>query len=710
MRAVFSTFVFLVTILALSNFANSAETPRNLWTTSKVIGSPEPPLPFITEPIWKGLPTKKPLEMKRLPGSASKLVYADHRETKEAISKLWVFEDKPSVTNQVEVLSLTNRLVYGFCFHPKFAKNGFIFLHTTGPRRGEGSKNKNCRVSRWTMNRKTLEINPASRKVIIQWDSNGHDGGGVIFGNDGMLYLTTGDGTSDSDDNVTGQRIDLLLAKLLRIDVDRPANGKPYGIPPDNPFLKTPKAAPETWALGFRNPWRLTCDKKTGHLWVGENGQDLWESVKWIERGANYGWSLYEGSHPFYLERKLGPGKLTKPTFEHHHREARSLTGGVVYHGKKLPELAGHYVYGDYSTGKIWAGKHDGKKVVAHREIADTPFGITGFAVDHHENLIIIDDNSGFHRLIPNPNAGKKTNFPVRLSATGLFKNTSKNQMAAGVVPYSVNVPHWTDGATSEHFIALPGKARLKFSGGRGWDAVEGSVLVQTLARGGRRIETRLLTKQNNEWAGYSFEWNKQQTDAVLVASEGADRVLADGKPWRIPARAECMMCHGRAARYTLGLTTLQMNRQHDFGDGPVNQIDWLVKKKILNSGKGGKAPLVNPHDSKAPLELRVRAYWQVNCSHCHVEAGGGNAQMELEWSRKLADTGTVNAEPVHTRFKLGDKARIVVPGDVGHSVMLQRIISPGAGRMPPVGTTSPDPKWIALFTKWVSEMKPVKE
>ena len=139
MRAVVLTFVFVVAILALSNFANSAETPRKLWATSKIVGSPEPLLPLITEPIWKGLPTKKPLEMKWLPGSASKLVYADHRETKDSISKLWVFEDKPAVTSQVEVLSLTNRLVYGFCFHPDFKKNGFVFLHTNGPRRGPGA-------------------------------------------------------------------------------------------------------------------------------------------------------------------------------------------------------------------------------------------------------------------------------------------------------------------------------------------------------------------------------------------------------------------------------------------------------------------------------------------------------------------------------------------------------------------------------------------
>ena len=689
---------------------------REIWDGSKLVGSPDPPMPYDTEPIWPSLPVKKALEMKRLPNSEKFLVYADHRETKSAISKLWVFEDRVGVTNQVEALSLTNRLIYGFCFHPKFSENGQIYLHTNGPRRGEGSKKKHCRVSRWVIDRETMKIDPNSHKAIIQWESNGHDGGGVVFGNDGMLYITTGDGTSDSDVNLTGQRIDLLLAKLLRIDVDKPATGKLYGIPANNPFLDHKNAAPETWALGFRNPWRLTCDDKTGQIWVGENGQDTWESVKLVERGANYGWSVYEGSHPFYLERTLGPGKLTGPTFEHHHREARSLTGGIVYYGKQLPELRGAYVYGDYSTGKIWAGKLDGQKVLWHREIADTPFAITGFAIDTNGNLIVIDDHSGFHRLRPNQKANQAPAFPRSLGETGLFRDTARHHVAVGVIPYSVNVPHWTDGAEGTHFIAMPGEEKLRWSGSRGWDAPEGTVLLQTLSRSKRRIETRMLTKQNNEWVGYSYAWNEKQTDAKLVNREGRDLLLTDGQPWRIPSRAECMMCHSRAAKYTLGLTETQMNLVHDYGEGQTSQIEGLTRLGILTGAKpaeyrpGGKAvgrKLVDPHDSKVAIEPRIRSYWQANCAHCHVEAGGGNAKMELEWSRSLADTLTIDVEPVHTRFGLGPSARIISPGYPVNSVMLRRIISPGPGRMPPIGAASPDPRWIQLFSQWISTLKP---
>ena len=129
----------------------------------------------------------------------------------------------------------------------------------------------------------------------------------MAFGHDGMLYITTGDGTSDSDTWNSGQTLDDLLGSVLRIDVDRRDGERPYAVPPDNPFVDTPGARPEIWAYGLRNPWRMGVDPKTGQIWVGNNGQDLWETAYLIRRGENYGWSVYEGSHPFYLERKRGP-------------------------------------------------------------------------------------------------------------------------------------------------------------------------------------------------------------------------------------------------------------------------------------------------------------------------------------------------------------------------------------------------------------------
>jgi glucose/arabinose dehydrogenase len=194
---------------------------------------------------------------------------------------------------------------------------------------------------------------PESRELIIEWQSAGHGGGDMGFGPDGFLYFTAGDGTTGSDPDMTGQDLTDLRGSILRIDVDHPSQGKLYSIPKDNPFLRVPKARPEIWAFGLRAPWRMSFDSATGNLWVGEVGQDLWEMIHLIRRGGNYGWSVMEGTHPFYPERKIGPAPISPPIVEHHHSEARSITGGYVYHGKQLPELANHYLYCCYQTGSL---------------------------------------------------------------------------------------------------------------------------------------------------------------------------------------------------------------------------------------------------------------------------------------------------------------------------------------------------------------------
>ena len=405
------------------------------------------------------------------------------------------------------------------------------------------------------------------------------------------MFVTSGDGTSDSDANLTGQRTDLLLAKVLRIDVDHPTANRPYSIPKDNPFVADDRFAPETWAYGLRNPWRISYDAPSDQLWVGMNGQDLWEQAYLIEKGANYGWSVMEGSHPFYLNRKAGPTPFVKPTAEHHHSEARSLTGGVVYRGKKFPDLVGAYIYGDYSTGRIWAIKHDGKAVAWHKEIAATTLKITAFAFDPRGELLICHHgpkgDGGFFTLEPNPvKAG--TTFPRKLSESGLFDSVKDHTVKPGVIPYSVNAELWSDGAHKERFLALPAGEKITPTRTRGWNFPDGTVLVKSFALeltegyapSRKWIETRFLTRQAGEWYGYSYAWNEAGTDATLVDARGMDRDFAIFLPpigalpnarkqtWHYPSRAECMVCHSRAANYVLGPSELQMNKDHTYPNG----------------------------------------------------------------------------------------------------------------------------------------------
>jgi len=330
------------------------------WTTSRVVGSPEPPLPYTVEKTFTNIAWKAPLFIIAEPDTDYLLV-AQQGGEKERPSKVLRLRDDPAADHTETFLEVTNRLIYSMTFHPGYRTNGHVYVFTHG---ASGEFARTNRISRFTVERQGAHrCDPLSERVIIEWHSEGHDGGGIVFGHDGRLYISSGDGTSDSDGWNTGQDLSELLGGVLRIDVDRVGGTQPYSVPKDNPFVGMTNARPENWAYGLRNPWRMCIDQKTGQIWAGNNGQDLWETAHLIRRGENYGWSVYEGSHPFYLNRKLGPTPPVAPTIEHSHAEARSLTGGAVYYGDKHSELNGAYIYGDYSTGTIWGARHNGSRL-----------------------------------------------------------------------------------------------------------------------------------------------------------------------------------------------------------------------------------------------------------------------------------------------------------------------------------------------------------
>jgi uncharacterized repeat protein (TIGR03806 family) len=693
------------------------------WTTSRVVGSPEPPPPYRPERIFPKLKVHQPLTFKHEPGTRSYLVI-QHLGTWAPPGKILRIPNDPSVESP-EVLLEISGIAYGLDFHRDYVKNGHLFVGQNLKVNGVGK----TRVSRFTVNRQPPQIiDPKSELIIIEWESDGHNGGDLAFGNDGMLYVTSGDGTSGSDVNLRGQDLTHLTSKVLRIDVDHPDAGRAYSVPKDNPFLGVAGARPETWAYGLRNPWRLSFDRETGQLWCGNNGQDLYEQVYLIEKGANYGWSVYEGSHPFQLRRAMGPNPLSPPAAEHHHFEARSLSGGLVYHGKKLPELQGAYIYGDWSTGKIWAVKHDGKSAVWNREIADTVFHITGFGLDMDGELVVIDHEGGFYHLVPAPAVARSTSFPTRLSETGLFASVPTRKPNPALIPYSVNAALWSDGTFKERYIAVPGREKVTFtSGGTGWNFPEGSVLVKTFLletiKGDPAsrwpIETRLLTKQENEWVGYSYAWNKDLSDAVLVSKEGMDRTLATRDPkaaepvrrqvWHYPSRAECMVCHSRQVNYVLGLSDVQMNKDHKYGKIVDNQLRTLEHIGLF-AGALPKPPaemphLVDPTNPKATLDQRVRSYLHANCANCHVSDGGGNARIELNIGASLGAMKIVDISPQHDTFDIKN-ARIVAPGDPERSTLFQRVTRRGPGQMPPLATSVVDDATVSLLRDWITQVR----
>lgn len=702
---------------------------RTPWNDSRVVGTPDGPTPYKVVRAFPDLPVKQPLAMLPEPGT-DRLFVLQHLNFWSGPGRLLAVQDDQKAVDTEQLLDIDG-LAVGFAFHPDYERNGYIYIGLNGPMEGRPKKTQ---VFRYTVDRQAPHgIDPATKQVVIEWLSDGHNGGDLAFGNDGYLYVSSGDGSSDSDADLTGQTVNDLLAAVIRIDVDHPSGGKNYGVPKDNPFIGRPGAKPELWAYGLRNPWRLSYDKESGQLWVGQNGQDLWEQVYLIEKGGNYGWSVSEGSHVFHATRQAGPDPISPPAAEHHHSEARSLTGGRVYRGPTLPELAGTYVYGDWSTGRVWGVGHDGQKFIPTRELVDTPFNITGFGTDHAGELYVIDQLSGgFYRLEKTTEADRpKQPFPTKLSETGLFRSAADLELHPAAFRFGVRAPQWADGASMDRVAAFPALDRIEQkpqpNAGGTWTLPNGTVLGQTLtvdvvdsagkpAR--RRVETRLLVRQQREWAGYSYRWNDEQTDAELVPSAG-DSVSFDvpdaAEPggvreqvWRFPSRAECLVCHSRAAGFVLAFSPLQLDRDCEVDGKQVNQLDALQKIGLfegeLPKRNEGKARLENPYDESAPAEARIRSYFHVNCSTCHVKEGGGNALMQLDLETPLGRTNLLDEVPRHDKFDLPD-ARIIAPGHPERSVLYQRISRRATGQMPPLGTTEVDKKAIGLIGEWIKSL-----
>lgn len=699
--------------------SSAPEVSRTAWNNSQLKGSPEPPPPYVAVRAFPDIPITHPVAIKLEPGTPHHLLLQNYeREEKRATLKRILNQHGVRST---EILLEIPESAYSIAFHPRYEQNGFLYLGSNGP---DDSAVNHTRVVRYTVDRQPPHgLLEDSAFTIIEWPSNGHNGAAMCFGNDGMFYVTSGDGTSLMDLDETGQDLTSLQAKVLRVDVDGAAPGQGYRVPKDNPFVGMNAVRPETWAYGLRNPWRITADRESGQIWVGQNGQDLREFAHLLERGANYGWSAYEGSRVFIDGRLQGPSPFTPPTIEHDHSAFRSLTGGFVYQGNRFPDLTGAYLYGDYTTGRIWAAKHTGKKLLWNREIADTTLAIADFGTTPAGDILVADHTGdGIYRLEPRPFESKDVApFPTHLSKTGLFDSTAKLTPAAGVLPYEINAPAWHDGAEAKRLLALPGKLKVEFhprdlkkAPWITWNFPNGTAVAQTLLEpeSKRRLETRILLKQENDWAAYTYVWNQEQSDAELAPKEGTRMELEDTE-WLVPSRTDCLVCHSRGANFVLSLTNAQLNRDVLMEGQSKNQLSALIQLGFINdpttnnrsSNKSQESlsampRLVDPYDPDAPTPERIRSYFATNCSHCHIPNAGGNTRMDLSPWVNPDDRHLINVPPEHGNFGL-EEARLITPGKTGLSILPIRVTTRGAGQMPPVGTLYPDIKGIQLLIEW---------
>ena len=335
---------------------------------------------------YPNLKLQRPLWLEQLSDSRTFLleqrgkIHILPKNTKGKKTKLFfdIEERKPYVKDEEGLL--------GMAFHPQFSKNGkvYVFYSAHEPLRSIVSE---FRVHKDDKNK----IDPASERKLLTierpfWN---HDGGCILFGPDGKLYITHGDGGAREDPNDNGQNLSTLRGTIMRINVD--VTSGPYGIPKDNPFVNRKGARGEIWAYGLRNVWRMSFDRETGDFWAADVGQDYWEEVNLIVKGGNYGWRTREGFHESLSSKsraKITPSKhnnpeeFLEPVIEYPHTPALatksqfnkhghglSITGGYVYRGKKIPSLRGAYVYGDYKTGTVWAFRQSGGKVTEYGQV-----------------------------------------------------------------------------------------------------------------------------------------------------------------------------------------------------------------------------------------------------------------------------------------------------------------------------------------------------
>ncbi len=697
--------------------------------TSRLMGSPDAQPTLGVEKAFPHIQFTRPVEFTHA-GDGSDRVFVVEQD-----GRIRVFPNRSDAKEAKVFLDLHEVVrrehneegLLGLAFHPDYRTNGqFFVFYSVTPR---GSVVSRFRVSKDDPNRADRD----SEEKLMTWTKpyGNHNGGCLRFGPDGHLYISVGDGGLRCDPHGNAQNLEVLNGKILRIDVDHKDAGKNYAIPKDNPFVdrggKVPPPAPEQpargsgirteiWAYGLRNVWRYSFDRSTGTLWAADVGQDRHEEIDIIVRGGNYGWNIREGKHPLDPNaERSAVGEFIDPILDYPRVEGKSVTGGLVYRGRRLPDLVGAYLYADFFSGNVWALRWDGKKVTANPKIARTSLLISAFGEDEAGEAYFTAFDGFVYRLRAPEKVLSQSVFPRTLTETGLFASVKDHTPAPGLIPYAVNVPLWSDGAAKDRFLVLPEKGKVIFKEQDQYSFPVGTVLVKTFLLNTdlekpeemRRLETRLLVHNPRGWEGYTYIWNEEQDEANLLAdwpfTREFDVKSATGpvkREWYFPSRSDCIACHTQNAGFVLGLNTRQLNRTYGYGKVKDNQIRVFERLGIFSE------PLPKPvgeleaspdwQAKEAPTATLARAYLDANCAMCHSPGGrghAGGASMDMRFHVPLAE-----AFPREKEW--------LSPGDPARSVLLKRMTTRHADpQMPPLATNRVDEDAVKVLHQWIKQL-----
>ncbi|MDI9410806.1 MAG: PQQ-dependent sugar dehydrogenase [Bacteroidia bacterium] len=351
----------LTSLLIVASLAVMPQDPAPAAAPTQAPAAAESDIPKITASrIWKEAKLRRPIQLVQRPDN-NDLVYIAEQSgriveldrSKDPVTTSTWLDYRDPVNDQFNEQGLLS-----MAFHPKFATDRRVFLYYSAesPMREVLASMKVGDDGKPDPKTATIILEQPS----FEWN---HNGGTVLFGPDGMLYLSFGDGGSGNDPWGHGQDMNTWLAKVIRIDVDRVEAGQTYSVPADNPFVGQAGIKPEIWASGLRNVWRMSFDRSTGDLWGGDVGQNKWEEIDLILKGKNYGWRPREGRHATrgVKDASDDASRFEEPVAEYDHSEGISVTGGFVYRGAKHPSMQGIYLYGDYQFGTVWGLRYDTK-------------------------------------------------------------------------------------------------------------------------------------------------------------------------------------------------------------------------------------------------------------------------------------------------------------------------------------------------------------
>ena len=400
--------------------------------------------PVVTaEPATPGVTFAKPVGVKAAPGQGGRLYVLEQGDRTLPSRVVTLVPGDAAFT---EFLDLSDRAVtdqeaglLGLAFHPSYEANGRLFVSYTAPAGGQGVFVS--RVSEFARSATDpLRADPGSERVVLEvpQPANNHNGGTVAFGPDRYLYVGLGDGGGGGDPFANGQDPTTLLGAILRLDVDDVPEGAGYGIPADNPFAADGPERDEIWAYGFRNPYRFSVSD--AGLWVGDVGQNAWEEVDRVEAGGNYGWNQVEG--PVCYVPGCDLDAYEKPVVSYPHTDAGgySITGGFVFENAGS-DLSGHYLYGDFATGRLWglpvAG---GGPVVLLESVPDGEGGRRTVQISAIEkgdpttpDFLVVDYAGTIYRLTPRATAAEPGRQPAALAVTLAGPNPSRGTTAVRV-------------------------------------------------------------------------------------------------------------------------------------------------------------------------------------------------------------------------------------------------------------------------------------